>query len=40
MAMDMPFGGYKTSGVGREGYLHSLDNFLETKSILMRIGRA
>ncbi|KAI9926161.1 hypothetical protein ASPWEDRAFT_174884 [Aspergillus wentii DTO 134E9] len=40
MAMDMPFGGYKTSGVGREGYMHSLDNFLETKSILMRVGRA
>lgn len=37
MAMDMPFGGYKSSGVGREGYMRSLDNFLETKSILMRL---
>lgn len=37
MAMDMPFGGYKTSGVGREGYMHSMENFLETKAILMRV---
>ncbi|KAL4896679.1 aldehyde dehydrogenase domain-containing protein [Aspergillus ambiguus] len=33
---DMPFGGYKMSGVGREGYMHSLDNYLETKTILIR----
>ncbi|KAE8414983.1 aldehyde dehydrogenase domain-containing protein [Aspergillus pseudocaelatus] len=37
MAMDMPFGGWKMSGVGREGYLHSMENFLETKTILMRV---
>lgn len=37
MAMDMPFGGYKTSGIGREGYMHSMENFLETKTILMRV---
>ncbi|KAH6846736.1 aldehyde dehydrogenase [Alternaria alternata] len=31
--VDMPFGGYKSSGSGREGDpLYSLDNFLETKS--------
>lgn len=36
-AHDMPFGGYKASGVGREGWTHSLDNFLETKSVLMKI---
>lgn len=32
-ARDMPFGGYKTSGQGREGWLHSLDNFLEVKTV-------
>lgn len=28
-----PFGGYKQSGMGREGGLEGLDNYLETKSI-------
>ncbi|KAE8153438.1 aldehyde dehydrogenase domain-containing protein [Aspergillus avenaceus] len=37
VAMDMPFGGWKMSGVGREGYLHSMENYLETKTILMRV---
>jgi len=36
-AHDMPFGGYKVSGQGREGWLHSLNNFLETKSIIIRL---
>ncbi|MBE3043123.1 aldehyde dehydrogenase family protein, partial [Candidatus Bathyarchaeota archaeon] len=36
-AMDMPFGGYKASGQGREGRLESLDNFLETKSVMIRV---
>lgn len=36
-AADMPFGGYKVSGQGREGRLESLDNFLETKSVLIRV---
>lgn len=36
VARDMPFGGFKMSGVGREGYMHSLDNYLETKTILIR----
>ncbi|KAH6843451.1 aldehyde dehydrogenase domain-containing protein [Chaetomium sp. MPI-CAGE-AT-0009] len=35
--LDLPFGGYKSSGQGREGWLYSMDNFLETKSIIMRI---
>ena len=34
---DMPFGGYKASGQGREGWLHSLDNFLETKTVMVRV---
>ena len=33
---DLPFGGYKMSGIGREGYMHSLDAFLETKTIIIR----
>lgn len=36
-ARDLPFGGYKASGQGREGYLHSMDNFLETKSVIISI---
>ncbi|EAQ85518.1 hypothetical protein CHGG_09532 [Chaetomium globosum CBS 148.51] len=35
--LDLPFGGYKSSGQGREGWLYSMNNFLETKSIIMRI---
>ncbi|KAL2173317.1 aldehyde dehydrogenase domain-containing protein [Thermothelomyces heterothallicus CBS 202.75] len=35
--VDLPFGGYKSSGQGREGWLHSMNNFLETKSIIMQI---
>ncbi|OJJ65368.1 hypothetical protein ASPSYDRAFT_64897 [Aspergillus sydowii CBS 593.65] len=36
-AFDMPFGGFKSSGIGREGISHSLDNYLETKSVLLRV---
>jgi aldehyde dehydrogenase (NAD+) len=36
-ARDLPFGGYKQSGQGREGWLHSLDIFLETKSVMIKI---
>ncbi|KAL4881270.1 Aldehyde/histidinol dehydrogenase [Aspergillus karnatakaensis] len=36
-AKDMPFGGYKMSGIGREGFMHSLDSFLETKTILIKM---
>ncbi|MCB1462511.1 MAG: aldehyde dehydrogenase family protein, partial [Nitratireductor sp.] len=28
-----PFGGYKQSGVGREGGPEGLDNYIETKTI-------
>ncbi|OAA57105.1 Aldehyde dehydrogenase domain protein [Niveomyces insectorum RCEF 264] len=37
---DLPFGGYKASGQGREGWLHSLDNFLETKSVVIKVDDA
>jgi aldehyde dehydrogenase (NAD+) len=37
VAPDLPFGGYKLSGQGREGWLRSIDNFLETKSVLIRV---
>jgi aldehyde dehydrogenase (NAD+) len=36
-ARDMPFGGYKASGIGREGWSLGMDNYLETKSVLMRV---
>lgn len=35
-AKDMPFGGYKGSGVGREGLQESLDAFLEVKTVLIK----
>lgn len=34
---DLPFGGYKGSGQGREGLLYSMENFLETKSVIIQI---
>ena len=37
VAHDMPFGGWKTSGIGREGYISSIDNYLETKTVLMKV---
>jgi aldehyde dehydrogenase (NAD+) len=36
-ARDLPFGGYKMSGQGREGWLHSMNNFLEEKSVIISI---
>ncbi|KAJ5746702.1 hypothetical protein N7520_011884 [Penicillium odoratum] len=36
-AHDMPFGGYKASGIGREGWTVSMDNYLETKTVLIRV---
>ncbi|KAJ5315199.1 hypothetical protein N7476_005506 [Penicillium atrosanguineum] len=35
---DAAFGGYKMSGTGREGYLYSIDNFVQTKTILIKSG--
>lgn len=36
-AWDLPFGGTKQSGIGREGFLDSLSDWLETKSVFMRV---
>ncbi|KAJ5654410.1 hypothetical protein N7490_001413 [Penicillium lividum] len=35
---DTAFGGYKMSGTGREGFLYSIENFLQTKTILIKSG--
>ncbi|CAK1366759.1 unnamed protein product [Cercospora beticola] len=37
---DVPFGGYKLSGQGREGFGHSLFEYLEVKSVMMKIDEA
>jgi len=37
---DLPFGGYKGSGLGREGYGYSLDQYLEHKSVLIKLDDA
>ncbi|KAG9248605.1 aldehyde dehydrogenase domain-containing protein [Calycina marina] len=34
---DLPFGGYKGSGTGRESLLESMDHFLENKSIYFKV---
>jgi aldehyde dehydrogenase (NAD+) len=34
---DMPFGGYKGSGIGRESYIGSVESFMETKSVLIKV---
>ncbi len=33
-----PFGGYKDSGIGREGGDHSYEFFTESKAVVMRLG--
>ncbi|KAJ5713784.1 uncharacterized protein N7483_010965 [Penicillium malachiteum] len=37
-ASDAAFGGYKMSGSGREGLLYSIENYLQTKTIVIRSG--
>ncbi|KAM0259189.1 hypothetical protein ACHAPA_010865 [Fusarium lateritium] len=37
LAEDLPFGGYKVSGQGREGWLHSMNEFLETKTVFVKV---
>lgn len=36
-AWDMPFGGYKSSGAGRESFLHSTDDWLEQKAVYIKV---
>lgn len=36
-AWDMPFGGYKSSGAGRESFLHSMDDWLEQKAVYIKV---
>lgn len=36
-ALDMPFGGYKGSGQGREAYGHSIGEYLEVKTVLVKL---
>ncbi|KAK0651663.1 aldehyde dehydrogenase domain-containing protein [Cercophora newfieldiana] len=36
----LPFGGYKASGIGRELGREALNNYLETKSVAIRLGGA
>ncbi|KAL1966684.1 hypothetical protein VTN77DRAFT_3881 [Rasamsonia byssochlamydoides] len=40
VAHDMPFGGYKASGIGREGWVVGLGNYLETKTVIMKVDDA
>lgn len=37
-AADMPFGGYKTSGIGREKGINAISNWLETKTVYCKLG--
>lgn len=36
-AWDLPFGGWKMSGSGREGLGYSLDHYLETKAVCIKL---
>ena len=36
-AADMPFGGYKSSGIGREDLIRSMDHYLEMKTVLIKV---
>ncbi|WP_038044332.1 NAD-dependent succinate-semialdehyde dehydrogenase [Thermocrispum agreste] len=37
LAPQLPFGGMKNSGIGREGGLEGIDGFLETKAVAQRV---
>jgi len=37
LAPELPFGGMKNSGLGREGGLEGIDGFLETKAVALRV---
>jgi len=34
---EIPFGGFKQSGLGREGGVEGIDQYLETKSVVVNI---
>lgn len=34
---NLPFRGYKSSGIGREAIHHSLNNYLKTKTVLLKL---
>lgn len=34
---DMPFGGQKGSGLQREGFMHSMETYMETKAVLIKV---
>ncbi len=36
-SLDMPFGGCKMSGTGREGLRHSLDAYTEEKTVCLKV---
>ncbi len=38
-AVDMPVGGWKQSGVGKELSLHGLNTYTELKTIFMKYGQ-
>ncbi|KAF2398879.1 aldehyde dehydrogenase [Trichodelitschia bisporula] len=40
LASDMPFGGYKQSGLGREGFGYSIENYLQTKTVTIKLAPA
>ena len=35
--LDMPFGGCKESGIGREGVYHSLESYTDLKTCCLKI---
>lgn len=37
-AMDMPFGGYKQSGISKDYSTHALDSYCQFKEITVRLG--
>jgi aldehyde dehydrogenase (NAD+) len=36
-ALDLPFGGYKTSGIGCKLKVKGMDNWLETKMVVIKV---
>jgi aldehyde dehydrogenase (NAD+) len=36
----LPYGGYKMSGIGRENSLHAIDEYTETKTVVIELSGA